>query len=492
MTKIVNLQKVQQYIQKQQHMVVLNSQDDVFTNFRKLVLYLAKHPQETLDQMAPSKIADFMQQLGVEDNIKFIPKEELTDQDRLNQIKLTNRFAVWYEEYQLKQMFLIQIKDEKQTKRQWIMLCGGPLKSKARLGTALCSCYYYGDHPSVYFNVVQQRLLEGLLTAYQLTDDEQIHATMRKFVHYLTCYNHFKVKSVAFLATSEIDKATQQHFQDFLFSLDNVRLNYQLDKSNQKLLRAMPYMTKKNINKETLATMQTTPLRRFFTKIELDNEVDLAKFHLFSQEMQQVFPTLPQLKQPVELRLRKLGNYRAVGCYFPRKRSLVIDFRANPDEQNTVCGVNSFIHEYGHAIDHDNETMLSEQEDFLPILKHYQQFIDDHHVQKATYFKTPTEVFARGFEIYWCFVLKHTSFVQSQASYQKDVVYQDLIAHLADIKAYYDKVLTGRYHAVQSLIKPAVADGHQIKLVATPQDQKVSMVAPKATNPQHYEQMSLL
>lgn len=230
--------------------------------------------------------------------------------------------------------------------------------------------------------------------------------------------------------------------------------NYELE--IDKMTRASAWQTKKNINDETKSLMENTSLKDFFHYIELDNDVDLELYKDFEQEMQLIYPLLPKSNQAADLRLRKLGNYRALGLFHPATNNIALDFRSGKDrgkdKNNPYApnepGIASFIHEYGHFLDYNmnpEKSNLSMQDDFCPILHHYQQNLNklensDYVKDKSDYYGTPTEVFARAFELYSSHLGLQSSFLRSPKSYQSLSEYQVFGEEiLPTLYAYFDK-----------------------------------------------------
>lgn len=179
-----------------------------------------------------------------------------------------------------------------------------------------------------------------------------------------------------------------------------------------KQTHAKAWQTKKHINKATQAIMRQTQLNKTFSKVEIDNDVDLKLFSDFENEVGRLTKVLPKGTQPAELRLRKLGNHKAKGLFVPFTNTIVVDFR-KPSEiyQNAIGAVEtpgyaSFVHEYGHYLDFnysDKEKIpLSLSGDFQKLLKEYQTNLKDYSLtdKEKSYYGTPTEVFARAFELY--------------------------------------------------------------------------------------------
>lgn len=238
--------------------------------------------------------------------------------------------------------------------------------------------------------------------------------------------------SKRFLSPERVEQIRKQNqLVDFVKNyMDNtydIILQREYEKDIDKQTRASAWQTKKNINKETQEIMDTTSLKDHFKFIELDNDVDLKLFNQFETEMKRVHSILPKTDTPFDLRLRKLGNYNALGLYVPSNNTIAVDFR---DDIGGV-GIQSFIHEYGHALDYnvrnDGKTM-SIQENFRPLVTRYRENIErlakgTYVSKKANYYGTPTEVFARAFEIYVSDLGLKSSFIKAHDQYQEATEY---------------------------------------------------------------------
>lgn len=218
--------------------------------------------------------------------------------------------------------------------------------------------------------------------------------------------------------------------------------NYEQD--IEKQVRASAWQTKKNINKETMDLMERTPLKNYFGVVELDNDVDLTLFGTFETEMERINEVLPKISVKADLRLRKLGNYRALGMYHPLTNTIAIDFRDYKDHINGV-GIQSFIHEYGHFLDYtSNHKALSLQEEFRPIVTRYREKIktlpkDSHVRNKAAYYGTPTEVWARAFELYVSSNELTSIFMMSKSDYETSEAYVIFDEEMREeLSAYFD------------------------------------------------------
>lgn len=162
-------------------------------------------------------------------------------------------------------------------------------------------------------------------------------------------------------------------------------------KEQQKVI-ATAWMDKKNPDQLHRGLMESHELKDHFRKVELDNDVDPAEWQSFQQEVlavQEKLPTIPGDRQP-ELRVRKLGKHRALGLYFPHKNTVCVDLRTSE----------AYIHEMGHYYDIAVQENASLSEDFQEVAKRYRKHLQNVPQGKEEYYSTPTEIFARGFELY--------------------------------------------------------------------------------------------
>lgn len=218
--------------------------------------------------------------------------------------------------------------------------------------------------------------------------------------------------------------------QSYIEHTYNLFLQTEYEKEIEKQTRASAWQTKKNINKETREIMEKTSLTNYFGFVELDNEVDLTLFTQFEQEMTRIHAVLPKTGTVVpDLRLRKLGNHKALGMYVPGNHTIAIDFRDTSDAIGGV-GIQSFVHEYGHALDygHGNGQLLSMGKDFQEIVTRYRDNLSlsastTYVGKKAGYYGAPTEVFARAFELYLSEVGFTSAFIKSKEVYQTKIEY---------------------------------------------------------------------
>ncbi len=172
---------------------------------------------------------------------------------------------------------------------------------------------------------------------------------------------------------------------------------------------ARSFEDKKNIPKKTLKAMEGSKLNEYFGFVEYDEDVDLVKVAQVVEEFigfkEKYLPMIESGRNAI--RFRKLGNHKAIGLYYPIVRCLCVDYRH----------VHSFIHEYGHLIDYEYGN-LSLKGDFTRIKTLYEQALkramrEDESFRtrmgkgkyNLDYYLTPTEIFARTFELYFSKVL---------------------------------------------------------------------------------------
>lgn len=180
-------------------------------------------------------------------------------------------------------------------------------------------------------------------------------------------------------------------------------LKYQQQQSKQS--HAKFYQTKKNIKQETQVEMTrlSNGWKDLFADVEIDNDVDLTDLHKIVPQITSIGDIIPRAKNgalPI-LRFRKLRNHKALGIFTPFNNTVAVDFR--PSDGGGL-GLQSFIHEYGHFLDYNTneDNILSLSDSFARILKSAQSVIykNKELSKKAEYYSTPTEVFARAFELY--------------------------------------------------------------------------------------------
>ena len=201
-----------------------------------------------------------------------------------------------------------------------------------------------------------------------------------------------------------------------------------------------------------------------FRKVEVDTqkyegkEFDYNLFRKVEEDFEEICNKLPHASAQPELKLRKLGKHKAIGLYAPFLNILAVDVR------NTE----SFIHEYGHYLDYKHGNKASEsyslEDNFEHIITAYsnnfkiiskkkeddlltrlmkaskesipsvvsleeKRLSSELELVKQTekmfdYFTTPTEIFARGFEL-WVFetITSNSSLLKNREEYSNRIEY---------------------------------------------------------------------
>lgn len=213
----------------------------------------------------------------------------------------------------------------------------------------------------------------------------------------------------------------------------NITLMEEYDRV-QKSDYAKSFETKRNIPAKIQAAMDSTKFLDYgFGFVEFDEQFDLEKLPDIEAQWGLIHKALPHSEHKPELRFRKIEHRKAHGVYFPAFDCITISVR----------NVNSMLHEYGHHIDftYNKDQNLSMSDEFRPLLKGYQRNLSDGGVYKGAmlnYFLTPTEVFARAFEIYCVTVLPRVSFTESLADYGNKFEYLWLINNTEEVLNYFD------------------------------------------------------
>lgn len=174
-------------------------------------------------------------------------------------------------------------------------------------------------------------------------------------------------------------------------------------------------------------------LAREFGHVEVDDEVDLAEYRRLVDEFEarDRAGEMPRIdKGGHQLRFRKCGRHHATGIYSPFRKAIAVDPRAP----------RSLLHEFAHAYDFEHG-MMSVSAAFRPILRAFRAEFrpsDEMGPGAVRYYKTPTEVFARGWEVYAAINGYGGSFVKEKGFYLSQPEYAPLAAHSEELSAYFD------------------------------------------------------
>lgn len=286
-------------------------------------------------------------------------------------------------------------------------------------------------------------------------------------MHKKTGYHFVGFNSLGYaLLKSKIAELKKEKGYDFESAVNHIAFVEHNFVLNQKYSRQ---------SSATIATIQTdkkyqdTELNKStifnqlgFRKVEVDTqmyegrEFDYNLFRKVEEDFEEICNKLPHASAQPELKLRKLGKHKATGLYAPFLNILAVDVR------NTE----SFIHEYGHYLDykHGGKENYSLRDDFEHIITSYsnnfkiiskkkeddlltrlmkaskdpipsvvsleeKRLSSELELLKQTekmfdYFTTPTEIFARGFEL-WVFetITSNSSLLASKETYSNRIEY---------------------------------------------------------------------
>ncbi|MCL6423694.1 hypothetical protein Bequi_09890 [Brachybacterium sp. JHP9] len=200
----------------------------------------------------------------------------------------------------------------------------------------------------------------------------------------------------------EIQKEHADRVRSVMEGLEDAQLegrNFQAHRkymSAKKSSSATAWQDKKHPDAEHVAMARDTTLAKAFTKIEIDNDVDAesyARFESAWEDAKDKLPPIPEGLAPT-LRIRKLGRHKATGVFFPHVNTIAVDVRDS----------SSFVHEYGHYVDVITKDNASLGKNFRSVVGRYSDAVKvppgTTGKYGADYYSTPTEVYARGFELY--------------------------------------------------------------------------------------------
>ena len=195
---------------------------------------------------------------------------------------------------------------------------------------------------------------------------------------------------------------------------------------------------KKNCDGAHRAAAAGGYLAERFRHVEIDDEVDLEAYGSLQREFAERFANgeIPRVDASrVALRFRKCGRHRAIGVYAPLLNAVAVDPRAP----------RSLLHEFAHAYDFEHG-QLSIGTEFAPILKEYRDKLDVSRMSesKAEYLKTPTEVFARAWEVHAAINSQGGSFVKTMDEYEAGIEYAPLLEAARAIEEYFGSLLASQ------------------------------------------------
>jgi len=252
-----------------------------------------------------------------------------------------------------------------------------------------------------------------------------------------------------------------------LFKLEyNKNLNSQYASGVKKTIST--FHTDKKYQDEELNAK--TIFNETFRKVEVDTQryegksFDYFEFARVENDYKQIMHLLPQAMAKPELRFRKLGKHKAKGLYSSDLNVIAVDVRHTE----------SFLHEYGHYLDFKHgEEVYSESAKFSRIIDAYTNRLNDllkdpryaFLINKFSYFCTPTEIFARGFELWaQANITSKSSLLKNKEEYNESPEYMAFSNVKRELFAFYDSI----FPSTKAVSIPLVADKVDAKIVSEP------------------------
>ena len=206
---------------------------------------------------------------------------------------------------------------------------------------------------------------------------------------------------------------------------------------------AKSFMLKKNIPQKVLEAMKTSGFNDYFGFVEYDEETDIKQVCEVEKEFNALWKTyLTKIDSTKNIiRFRKLGQHKSIGLYYPAYGCLCVDLRHT----------SSLVHEYGHLIDFTHQN-LSTKSDFYSIRTAYKKSLESAMTGSSglksslkgkynlAYYLTPTEIFARCFELYIAKILGVKNSLVPDVF--KEGIYPQHEEFLQMVKVYFDKLLS--------------------------------------------------
>lgn len=244
----------------------------------------------------------------------------------------------------------------------------------------------------------------------------------------------------------------------------NVSLNLEYSKEGRNTIAT--FRTDKKYQDEELN--KVTIFNQWFRKVEVDTEkyegklFDYEKFSEVEKDFATIYDQLPKALAKPELRFRKLGKHKASGLYSPFLNIIAVDVRMT----------NSFVHEYGHYLDFKYQNnVLSNSSLFAPFIKMYRENLSALNgtfcVSKKMidYFNIPTEIFARGFEL-WVHanIVSDSSVIQQSECYNNQIDYKAFEGFKEGLFAYFN-IIFGEQSNYSSQNRVAASKVNELETV---------------------------
>lgn len=172
----------------------------------------------------------------------------------------------------------------------------------------------------------------------------------------------------------------------------------------------------------------------------LTSEEDNASLlKLFRDELEHLLPLLPKGRTKPIIKLIRLDNY---GIYVPTSNKIALDFRSGHQiAAISHAGIRSFAHQYGHYLDFKySDHQLSLEPEFLEIVNAYADKVRARSKGKSCLAEiTPTEVFAKSFELYLKQIGLNSELICSDSDYRDNELYSIIRQSLMQkISSYYE------------------------------------------------------
>jgi hypothetical protein len=226
---------------------------------------------------------------------------------------------------------------------------------------------------------------------------------------------------------------------------------------------ATAFTDKVPVSPKVASAARESGLHDLFDHVEFDEDIDLKVLPQLEREIHIAVGALPKASEPLDaFRVRKLGRYagNTLGVYSPDYRTIVVD--DGKATRNGFHGLSSFVHEYAHHLDAylDPVMRLSDAGTFRPLFMEYCRGLEampqaaNLSDRRRDYLMTPTEVFARGFEL-WTAQAKDTlsSCLAEPGHYGTALEYTSFDGVKDRLFSFYDATFP-TFHGFDSLAKP--------------------------------------
>lgn len=438
------------YIRKEQKIPsfpTITEKDDFKTAFFKLARYLGKLEGEEAIKDSVACI-DNLEILNPEFNMSLYEAYDLKsvylddDAERTAKTVLEGRGKVDTKE----QPVLVFTTDNSSER----IFAVAPTCSKTNDG-ATFSMRYYVDYGSIRIYSIGYLLLASRLeSAVKDKIPEGIHSIFEYNAKSWRFYKYISVYAEALL--------------DIIGEEYNVSLNLEYSKEGRNTIAT--FRTDKKYQDEELN--KVTIFNQWFRKVEVDTEkyegklFDYEKFSEVEKDFATIYDQLPKALAKPELRFRKLGKHKASGLYSPFLNIIAVDVRMT----------NSFVHEYGHYLDFKYQNnVLSNSSLFAPFIKMYRENLsalnETFCVSKKMidYFNIPTEIFARGFEL-WVHanIVSDSSVIQQSECYNNQIDYKAFEGFKEGLFAYFN-IIFGEQSNCSSQNRVAASKVNEVETV---------------------------